>query len=95
MIVIQFKLRNPVIIILSKCDNIIWINILFAFTPKMHLEQDYKFHFLPFLGGGGVKIINCKKKTIRELRAPPPCVRCSVQVQIQIAGGLHLKKAGI
>ena len=27
----------------------------FAFTPKVHLEQDYKFHFLLFLGGRGAQ----------------------------------------
>ena len=51
----------------------------------MYLEQDYKFHFLSFLGREGFKISNGKKKTIWALRT----VRCSVQVQIQIIRGLH------
>ena len=36
--------------------------------PKMHLEQDYKFHFLPFfVGEGGSKLAIAKRK-----RSPPP-----------------------
>ena len=61
----------------------------------MYLEQEYKFHFLSFLGQGGFKISNSKKKKIRALRTPPRSVRHSVQVQIQIVRGLHLKKTGI
>ena len=57
-----------------------WDLIDFAVTPKMHLEQDYTFHFL---GGGDPKLAIAKRK------------RYSVQVQIQIVGGLHLKKTGI
>ena len=45
----------------------------------MYLEQDYKFHFLSFLGRGGFKIGNSKKKTIRALRTPPPSVAYRVK----------------
>ena len=41
------------------------------------------------------KISNCTKKTIGAPSAPPHSIRCLVQVQIQIAGGPHLTKAGI
>ena len=27
----------------------------FAYTPKIYLEQDYKFHVLPFWGGMGAQ----------------------------------------
>ena len=57
----------------------------------MYLEQDYIFHFSPFFGGeGGSKLAVAKRKWSGHLVPPPHSVRCSVQVQKQIAGGLHL-----
>ena len=38
----------------------------------MYLQQEYKFHFLSFLGQGGFKISNSKKKKIHALITPPP-----------------------
>ena len=42
----------------------------------MYLEQDYKFHFLSFLGREGFKNSNSKKKTIRALS----CFECNWNV---------------